>query len=637
MWRRLIARLGLYDPHRGPRFVIHQKYRVDLPFPQYDARRPFRVLSYLEMRHLLERGMLRRPRPVSLKRLQLVHDPAYLASLEEPNALEPILGLRLDSRQQDDFLAFQRLVCGGTVHALRYAYYHRAIGVNLGGGFHHATRTSGSGFCAFNDVAVAIAMLRERGLDERVLVVDLDLHDGDGTRAVFADDPSVHTYSLHNTDLGGPQAVEATSVALGADVDDATLLQTLQETLPPVVDRFAPDLAIYLAGSDPSVDDGLGNWRLTLAGMLQRDRFVMATLADAKPSSTPVRRQPPGDVPGRTVGIPCAILLAGGYGRRSWRHAAAFFSWLLTGNSRLDVPLELELPVDNYRRLARLMRHPGLRHDERAPGRGGSSRAEDDRDDWGLSEDELDGLGRPAANDLFLGLFTRYGLELALERAGLLDRLRQLGFRGARLLIDPPDPLGHTMRIVTNDEQALVLLEIRLRVDRTVEPGRSYLAVEWLLLQDTRSRLQLDRPLLPGQKYPGLGLLRDTAAVLVVLCERLGLDGLTFTPSHYHLSALSRPMAFAADPAAEGRFQAVSHAVAHLRLQEASAAVEAGGVVDMRTGRPYRWRPARLVIPVGEDLRQYFLSYAYTAAVAAVRGAHDYRLRDGAPDEGRSE
>jgi acetoin utilization deacetylase AcuC-like enzyme len=608
MWRALKQLFRTRLAPAGPRFVIHQHYLLDLPFPQYDAQRPFRILAYLEKRRLLQRGVLRRPRPVTLRRLASVHDNGYLRALENPGALEPILGFPVDTAAQDKFLGFQRLMCGGTLHAARNALRHRGISVNLGGGFHHAAPAAGSGFCVFNDVAIAVDSLRMRGLSDPILIVDLDLHDGDGTRAFFADDPTVHTFSIHNQDLGNTEAVASTCLALGSEVDDETYLAAVREYLPRVVQQVRPGFVFYLAGSDPGLDDRLGDWRISLEGMLARDRFVMEQLAPD---------------------TPCAILLAGGYGHRAWRHGAAFFSWLLTGSSDLNIPLELELPVDHYRRLIRLMRTPRLRSDEKENGSKEPERGENEevQEDWGLSEEEL-GLAGAKRPDLFLGLFSSHAVELAAEESGLMNRLRSRGFKNMKLDLDLTDPAGHTLRVRTGDEEPLVLLEIRLRIDRAFEPGRVYLSVEWLLIQDAGSRFEISRPLLPGQNYPGLGLLRDIGAVLVVLCERLELDGLVFTPSHFHLATLARPLALDRDPALEGRFQAIQKAVRGTPLREAAVAVESGRVVELPSGDPLRWQPTPLIIPVGKHCRAHFESDGYRLEAARALAGCAFKLND---------
>jgi len=598
MWRRLKEFLGLEARRSGPFFVIHRRYQIEAPFPQYDARRPFRILSFLEMRKLLRRGALRRPRPATIPQLQLVHTAEYLRSLEVPGALQPILGAGMDTRAQDQFLCFQRLMTGGTLRAVRLATRWNTVAVNLGGGFHHAAPASGSGFCVFNDAAIAVRAMRSKGWQGRVLIVDLDLHDGDGTRNVFADDKTVHTFSVHNKTLGRPEAQASTCIALGPDVGDAEYLAALREHLPPVFADHRPDLVIYLAGSDPGARDKLGNWHISLDGMLERDRLVMNLV------------HPPQGRP-----LPCAILLAGGYGPHAWRHGAAFFQWLLSGEERVDIPLEMELPLDHYRRLSRLMSRPD-------PVLAGP---QNDGDDWGLQEEELGMPGaRPTA--LFLGTFSRYAVEYAMVEFGLMERLHRLGFKELRTIIDLEDPLGHTIRVQNGGENSLVVMELKLRVDRRLVPGRGVLVIEWLLLQDHRSRYEMSRPLLPGQENPGLGLLRHVTAVLIVLCERLELDGLYFTPSHYHLASLARPVALCPDPAVEGRFRALQDTLKGIELRQAGLTVEEGGVLDENEGRPLVWEPAPLVIPVRKSWKAGFAAPDYQEAMQHALQTAQYSL-----------
>lgn len=608
---RIRRLLGRTNP-AGPRFIISRGYRIDSPFPQYDRDRPFRILRYLETRHLLKPGMLRRPRPVSLKRLRAVHDAEYLRSLQEPQAMEPVLGFPLPPDTQDHFLAFQRLMCGGTLLAARSALERQDIAVNLGGGLHHAARNRGSGFCVFNDVAVAINHVRELGHDFPILVIDLDLHDGDGTRSIFASDPTVFTFSIHNRDLGEVNVTAATTVALGGAVDDDTYLAAVRTLLPPVMADVQPGLVFYLAGSDPCVDDRLGDWKISSAGMRERDRLVMDL----------VRPQP-----GR-VAVPTVILLAGGYGPTAWRHGAAFFSWLLTGDSRLDIPLEMELPLDHYRRLARLMKHPGLLPGEQTTEARGKQAP---HNDWGLTEADLGAAGAPAAKGgggLFLGLYSQHGVEMILDESGLLEQLRQRGFQHLALVLDLSDPLGHTLRIVSGQRQPLVVMEVKLRIARDQEKTEpDLLVVEWLLVQDAREEAPANvRPLLPGQDHPGMGLLRDLAAVLIVAAEKLDLDGLAFTPSQYHMAQLAHPQGRFPEPDAEARYLAIEKAVAGLDLQSASAAVAAGRVRDSGTGEVVAWEPRVMIIPVRQALRAKLHGDEFQRSVAAAARDLSFRL-----------
>jgi acetoin utilization deacetylase AcuC-like enzyme len=556
-------------------FVYHPAYRLDLDLPEYDTERSLKILSYLEQRKLMRPGLLHRPRPASLRRLQLVHTRAYLERLQYPGALDTIVGHRFDPEAQDAFLRSQRAMVGGTIRATKLALAGGGVAVNLGGGLHHALADRGSGFCAFNDVAIAIVTYRQLGFTAPILTLDLDLHDGDGLRTLFADDPSVHTFSIHNRHLGPVDAVASTSIAVGTEIADDAYLDLLARELPAVVQRVRPGLVFYLAGGDLHVEDQRGDARLSLEGLVDRDRFVLDELRRLDP--------PPS----------CVILLAGGYGPHAWRHGAAFFSWLLTGEADYQPPLDLTLPLDQYRRLSRWLANPD-------PGDRRSDAVDDD--DWGLTEDDL-GWGRGLGARRFLTRFSLHGVELALEQAGLLQRLRERGHRRLRVEFELGDPLGDTLRVVCRDDQPLTLVELKLRIDGTADPPRRYLAIEWLLLQDARERFVLERRLLPGQHYPGLGLLRDVAAMLIVLAERLEVDGVTFVPAHYYIADRARFVARFLDPVEEARFVAVQRALRHLRLSEASDAVEAGRVRDARTGEPYVYRPAGFVIPVATELR----------------------------------
>ena len=171
-----------------------------------DPLRGDKVLGALEEAGLLARDLLSEPRPVSLQNLLRVHTPEYLDAVQEPATLGRILGIEVPAREVESTLDLQRLMAGGTIQATRLALRTGGVAVHLGGGFHHAMADAGLGFCVFNDIAVAIRRLRARGFAEPVLVVDLDLHDGNGTRRIFAGDETVHTLSVHNEHWGPTDA-----------------------------------------------------------------------------------------------------------------------------------------------------------------------------------------------------------------------------------------------------------------------------------------------------------------------------------------------------------------------------------------------------------------------------------------------
>ena len=184
----------------------------------------------------------------------------------------------------------------GTVESARAAL-QQGIGLSLAGGTHHAFRDRGEGFCVLNDIAVAAAHLLHQGLARQVLVVDLDVHQGDGTAAIFRDEPRVFTFSMHagaNYPLRKEQSDLDVELALGTD--DATYLRRLHEVLPGLTDRVQPDFIFFQAGVDVLATDKLGKLALTPQGCRQRDEYVLRLCQQRR--------------------LPVAVSMGGGYSER---------------------------------------------------------------------------------------------------------------------------------------------------------------------------------------------------------------------------------------------------------------------------------------------------------------------------------
>lgn len=595
--------------------VYSARYRLDLPGLALDPRRGEKVLGFLAAERLIGRGSVLAAPPMALRALCRVHRVEYLESLSDPETLTRILGFRPSERERQLVVEVERRMCGGTRLAVERARATGGVALHLGGGFHHAFPDRGERFCLFHDLAAAIAAERRSGFHGRVLIVDLDVHDGDGTRAMFAGDDTVHTFSIHNQSSGtDPDAVESTSVALGAGVDDATLLAALDEHLPPVVARFRPELAIYLAGVDAAADDFLGDWKMTARGLLTRDQRVTGLLREAGA----------GTGAGASGAVPLVVVAGGGYGKTAWTYTARYAAWLLTGHE-IEPPAPEEMTLARYRRIARTLLP------EELTGGGDRGDAADDATvaAWSLSEDDVLGPLAGTGRHRFLDYYTPEGVELALERTGLFERLRQLGFAQPTLDFDLDNPAGETVRVFGDPEKAELLIETRCRRDRAAVPGCEMLTIEWLLLQNPRAVFTRDRRPLPGQQHPGLGLLEEVVSILVLICDRLHLDGIHFVPSHYHLTAQSRRFLRFLDPADEGRFRAVQHAVAGLSLGEASRAVEAGRVVDAASGEPFRLPPRPMVLPVSGGLRRRLEGEEYERRAAEAEAAYRLALAAG--------
>ncbi|OGS13287.1 MAG: hypothetical protein A2285_03070 [Elusimicrobia bacterium RIFOXYA12_FULL_57_11] len=186
---------------------------------------------------------------------------------------------------------------GGTIRATELAL-ETGLGLNCGGGAHHAFGGHGEGFCLLNDIAVAVKKLLKRGRLERALVIDLDAHQGNGTAAIFRGDRRVFTFSMHQGDIY-PEKKEQSSldVELRAGTGDARYLALLKKHLPAVITRARPGLAVYVAGADVYRGDMLGGLGLTMAGIVKRDAFVFNEC---------FRR-----------GLPLAVVLSGGYAAKS--------------------------------------------------------------------------------------------------------------------------------------------------------------------------------------------------------------------------------------------------------------------------------------------------------------------------------
>jgi acetoin utilization deacetylase AcuC-like enzyme len=275
--------------------VVHSaRYQIDIG-PHVFPTQKYRLVAESLSRH--EGVAFREPEPATWDQLELVHTPDYLArirtgtlTLEELSQLE----LPWSAEMVEGF----RLMVGGTIQAASIACGLSSdfrVVCHLGGGLHHAFPNHGEGFCPFNDVAVAARVLQARGVD-RLAIVDLDVHHGNGTAFIFESDPRVFTFSMHqqhNYPMWKPRG--SLDIGLPDGVHDATYLHELDQALPRVM-AHAPQCVFYLAGADPYEDDQLGGMRLTKEGLRRRDRLVIEVV--------------------RAAGVPLVITLAGGYARR---------------------------------------------------------------------------------------------------------------------------------------------------------------------------------------------------------------------------------------------------------------------------------------------------------------------------------
>ncbi|GBU17721.1 MULTISPECIES: histone deacetylase [Methylobacterium] len=287
--------------------VFHPAYEASLPEGhRFPMRKYARLAEYLVASGLVPEGFVR-PEPADAPLLRQAHDAAYVEAvlgLAVPRAVERSIGLPVT----ESVVARSRASVGGTLAAARLALGQGLAG-STAGGSHHARREQGAGFCVFNDVAVAARALQAEGRIARALVVDLDVHQGDGTADCLSRSPDLFTLSVH-AERNYPSAKIPGDLDIGLPdrLDDAGYLAVLAERLPPLLDALAPDIVFYNAGVDPHAEDRLGRLSLSDAGLAARDRLVVQQA--------------------RARGIPLVAVIGGGYGgdveALAARHALVF-------------------------------------------------------------------------------------------------------------------------------------------------------------------------------------------------------------------------------------------------------------------------------------------------------------------------
>jgi histone deacetylase 11 len=309
----------MQPPGRSIPLVYHPRYNVTAfgleRLHPFDGRKYRRIHDALIARGLRRPGDFVRPHPVRRRALLRLHTPDYLRSLRRPDVLAGILevpiarclpGWLLDWR----VLSPMRYAAGGTILACRLAL-ERGVAINLGGGFHHASAGWGGGFCVYADTPLAAATLHEEGRVEKVLVVDLDAHQGNGTAAAFRGWPWAAILDIYQEDIFPSQKeLEDFPLPVSAGMTGVEYLEIVRESLPLALDAVRPGLVIYNAGSDPFMDDPLARLRLSSTDLADRDLLVVTMV--------------------RERGIPLAMVLSGGYSAESWRIHADSIEGVMT-------------------------------------------------------------------------------------------------------------------------------------------------------------------------------------------------------------------------------------------------------------------------------------------------------------------
>ena len=514
------------------------------------ARRADFALWFLVERRALRRSNLRQPRRAEYHELARVHTPELLDSLGRAETLARIFGIDPGDVPVDETMNTVRLVCGAVIDAAREMLSRanpRRVGrraLSLLGGFHHATPDVAGGFCPVNDVAIAIAAVRADGFRGRVVVLDLDAHPPDGIAACLAKDPAAFVGSISGSDWGRVEGADET--VLPERAGDAAYLAALDELLQRLPEA---ELAFVIAGGDVLAGDPIGRLGLSLGGCRERDLRV----ADA------------------LFRVPSVWLPAGGYTPEAWRVLAG--TGLALGiRSRAPIPRDYDPLVARFTAIA------------------GSLTPEDLGEPAGEMDHIAEELGIATwRRRLLLGFYSAEGLEHGLHRYGILPELRRIGYGPFRAEVQD-EGVGQSARLI-DVPSGEALIETVL--ERREIAGAKMLYVHWLALRNPRARFSAERPRLPGQDVPGLGLSRELMELLSRMAARLGLEGLAFRPAAYHLAFGGREALRFVDPARQGRFEALVELLHDMPLVEATHAVAEGRI--RFNGEPYAWETDEMV------------------------------------------
>jgi len=274
------------------KLVYHDGYDLNLGAHVFPSQKYRMIRDRMLVEGFAEEEDFVAPQPATDDDLFLAHERGWITRLK-CGTLDYLELMKLEIPYSQKMVDAFWLAAGGTTLAGRLAL-EAGVGFNIGGGFHHAYPGHGEGFCAIHDVAVAIRKLQQEKRIERAMVVDVDVHHGNGTAAIFIQDPSVFTLSIHQFhNYPSHKPPSTIDIHLEDGVGDEEYLARLGEACRRAFDEFRPQLLMYVAGADPYCQDQLGGLTLTLEGLRARDRLVLGL---AREHNTPV-----------------AITLAGGY------------------------------------------------------------------------------------------------------------------------------------------------------------------------------------------------------------------------------------------------------------------------------------------------------------------------------------
>ncbi len=277
----------------------------------FDIYKYKRIRDELIKGKKLKRRFLCDPHPCSREDILLVHTEEYLRRINDPVYVNQLLKIQMNSMWDSSVLEYFKAVTGGTMFATALSLKYGTAAFNLGGGFHHAHRDRGEGFCLINDLAIAIEKFRGKGKFGKALIIDLDYHQGNGNASIYRDDPDVFTLSIHAEQWESLEGVAMKDVLVDSAIGDEAYLDVVRENLEWLEGRFTPEMVYYIAGSDPYEKDELADMTISREAMLRRNMMVYDYVKEKR--------------------LPLVVVPGGGYGKDSWHIYADFISRVLSG------------------------------------------------------------------------------------------------------------------------------------------------------------------------------------------------------------------------------------------------------------------------------------------------------------------
>jgi acetoin utilization deacetylase AcuC-like enzyme len=262
----------------------------------------------LQERLITARNIYTPPR-LSDEDILLSHTRKYLYLLKNPFEVGKILNLDYVNIWDHHLFEYFRYISGGTMEGLEVAYTMGIPVINLGGGYHHAHRDRGEGFCLINDVAIAIMKLRKKFPDVKILIVDLDYHQGNGIIEFFRNDSLVQILTIQAVNWIPTHAKNIFNIEVDSNIPYTAYEEILITHLQKIQSLFSPEVLIYLAGNDVAETDGLGDMHFSESDILRRDIIIYNFANSLK--------------------IPILVLAAGGYGPESWKYYYNFIKWII--------------------------------------------------------------------------------------------------------------------------------------------------------------------------------------------------------------------------------------------------------------------------------------------------------------------